>query len=109
MEALDDDLIHFEYGEGPGPGIEKPVKTTEMICNKEDNLPSVVCKTVFSGPTEFTNRGSGIFETKDIRLEINTGNLYVTIFDKTKNNLQLTTIRPSSQPKHQESYRHTKR
>ncbi len=96
VEALDDDLIHFEYGEGQGPGIEKPLKTTEMICNKEDNLPSVVCKTVFSGPTEFTNRGSGIFETKDIRLEINTGNLYVTIFDKTKNNLQLTTIRPSN-------------
>ncbi len=93
MEALDDDLIHFEYGRGSGPSTDKPIKTTDMVCNKDDQVPSVVCKTDFSGPTEFSDKGSGVIETKDIRLEINTSNLFVTIIDKTKNNLQLTTIR----------------
>lgn len=94
VEALDDDLIHFEYGKGLGPGTDKPIKTTDMVCNKDDKVPSVVCKSDFSGPTEFSDKGSGVIETKEIRLEINTSNLFVTIIDRTKNNLQLTTIRP---------------
>lgn len=94
VEVLDDDLIHFEYGRGLGPGTDKPITTTDMVCNKNDQVPSAVCKTDFRGPTEFSDKGSGVIETKEIRLEINTSNLFVTIIDKTKNNLQLTTIRP---------------
>lgn len=94
VETLDDDLIHFEYGRGSGQDVSMPIETTEMVCNKDDQVPSVVCKTNFLGPTEFSNNGSGILETKDIRLEINLGHLFVTVIDKTKNNIQLTTIRP---------------
>ena len=94
VEALDDDLIHFEYGRGSGPPIDKPIKTTCMVCNKDDKVPSVVCKTDFAGPTQFSDNGAGVLETKDIRLGIDTSNLFVTIIDKTKNNLQLTTFRP---------------
>jgi alpha-glucosidase len=90
VEALDDDLIHFEYGRGAGPSTRKPIKTTDMVCNKEDKLPSVVCKTDFLGPTGFSDKGSGVIETKEIRLEINTSNLFVTIIDKTKKMLDRT-------------------
>jgi len=94
VEVLDDDMIHFEYGKGLGPGTNKPIKTTDMVCNKEDEVPSVVCKSDFSGPTEFSEKRSGVIETKEIRLEIDKSNLFATIIDKTKNNLRLTTIRP---------------
>lgn len=66
VEALDDDLIHFEYGRGAGPSTRKPIKTTDMVCNKEDKLPSVVCKTDFLGPTGFSNKGSGSSATGPI-------------------------------------------
>ena len=94
VEVLDDDLIHFEYGRGLGPGTDKPIMTTDMVCNKDDQVPSAVCKTDFQGPAEFSDKGSGVIETKEIRLEIDTSNLFVSIIDKTKHNLRLTTIRP---------------
>jgi alpha-glucosidase len=94
VEVLDDDLAHFEYGKGPGPGADIPVKTTAMVCNEGDNVPAAVCTTGFSGPAQFSDNGAGVLETGDIRLVIDTGSLHVTAMDKTKGNLQLTTFRP---------------
>lgn len=95
VEVLDDDLIHFEYGRGPGPNTGKAIETTDMICKKTDNLPQGVCKPLsdFTGPETFSDNGAGVLETKDIRLHVNTSNLFATMIDKTKNNLSLTTIR----------------
>ncbi|NOZ25378.1 MAG: DUF5110 domain-containing protein [Nitrospirae bacterium] len=93
VEVLDDDLIHLEYGEGAGPGTGEPLGTTEMVCSMEDGLPAEVCRSDYAGPSEFS-RNDGTIVTRDIRLEIDTGNLYVTVIDRTKSNLLLTTIRP---------------
>ncbi len=94
VEVLDDDLVHFEYGEGSGPETGEPVETTEMVCSKDDGLPRVVCGSDFSGPADFSNDERGTVETGDIRLLVDVDNLYVTIVDKTKNDLLLTTVRP---------------
>ena len=94
VEALDDDLFHFEYSRGNDPGTDRPIETTVMICSTNDNIPDVVCNTDFRGPKQFSNNGQGILETKDMRVEINRDNLFITIIDKTKNNVHLTTISP---------------
>jgi alpha-glucosidase len=94
VEFLDDDLIHFEYGRGIGPSTDQPITHSDMVCNANDNVPTVVCKTDFSGPMEFHDHGDGVFETQDLRVEINPASLFVTIIDKTKNQVPLTTIRP---------------
>ncbi len=74
VEALDDDLIHFELSaQGPGPGINDPLYTTPMVY-----------KTNYAGPSTFSQNG-GTIETADIKVEVNTSSLCVTITDKTKN------------------------
>ena len=83
VEALDDDLIHIEYGRGAGPATSQALATSPMV-SKND----------YAGATAFTDNGSGVLETRDIRLQINPASLLVTVIDKTKNNLQLTTLSP---------------
>lgn len=83
VEVLDDDLIHFEFGRGSGPGIDQALVITPMV-QKMD----------YAGPAVFRDNGGGVIETQDIRSEINTSNLFITIYDKTKQNVLLTTLRP---------------
>lgn len=94
VEILDDDLVHVEYGSGEGPGTESPVRTSDMICRTTDGLPPESCLTDFAGPAAFSDNGAGLLETGDIRLQIDPDTLFLTLIDKTKNNLQLTTISP---------------
>lgn len=100
VEVLKDDLVHFEYGTGSAPALDKPIETTDMVCKTTDNVPIGVCKTDYAGATQFAQDGNKL-ETQDLQLQINLDNLYVTVIDKTKNNVQLTTISPLdlSQPK----------
>ena len=94
IEALDDDLLHFEYGDGAVPGSDAPIPATEMICNPGDGIPAAVCAASFRGPELFLDHGGGILETKDILLEIYSGDLSIGVIDKTKPNIVLTTIFP---------------
>lgn len=100
IEVLKDDLVHFEYGTGSAPALDKPIETTDMVCKTTDNVPIGVCKTDYAGATQFAQDGNKL-ETQDLQLQINLDNLYVTVIDKTKNNVQLTTVSPLdlSQPK----------
>ncbi len=93
VEVLDDDLIHFEYGAGAGPGVGTPIEMSDMICTEEDGVPAAVCGTSFSGPTEFGNDGAGGLDTKEVRIAVDQHTLAVSIIDKTKNNVVLTTLR----------------
>jgi alpha-glucosidase len=94
VEALEDDLFHFEYGTGVGPDTSVSIENTDMVCSGSDNVPPGVCKIEFKGPTQFGDNQRGTLQTKDVRLLINTSKLLVTVTDKTKNNVQLTTIGP---------------
>jgi alpha-glucosidase len=100
VEVLKDDLVHFEYGTESAPALDKPIETTDMVCKTTDNVPIGVCKTDYAGATQFAQEDNKL-ETQDLQLQINLDNLYVTVIDKTKNNVQLTTISPLdlSQPK----------
>jgi alpha-glucosidase (family GH31 glycosyl hydrolase) len=83
IEVLDDDLVHFEIsGIGQGPSINQPLYTSPMVL-----------KTDYVGPSSFLDNGN-IFETSQIRLEVNVSNLCVTVKDKPKGNAYLTTICP---------------
>lgn len=100
IEVLKDDLVHFEYGTGSAPALDKSIETTDMVCKTTDNVAAGVCKTDYAGATQFAQDGNKL-ETQDLQLQINPDNLYVTVIDKTKNNVQLTTISPLdlNQPK----------
>ncbi len=93
LEISDEDLIHLEYGQGPAPDMTSPLPTTEMICSESDNLPEPVCTTNHPGSQAFSDDGNGTLETRDLRLSVNPVNLALSIFDKTKDNLLLTTLR----------------
>lgn len=95
VEVLDDDLVHFEYGTGTAPNPDKSIETTDMVCKTTDNVPTDVCKTDYAGATQFVKSENSL-ETKEVKLQINPANLYVTVIDKTKDNVQLTTISPLS-------------
>lgn len=83
IEVLDDDLIHFEVSAAvPGPPLSDPIYTSPMV-GKHD----------YSGPNSFTRSGDRV-ETDDIRLEINSTSLCVTVSDKHRSNTRLTTICP---------------
>ena len=74
VEALDDDLIHFELSAvGSGPSINDPLYTTPMVH-----------KTDYSGPSTFSHNGN-VIETADMKVEVNTSSLCVTVTDKTQN------------------------
>lgn len=94
VEVLDDDVFHFEYGRGIGPGTDSSIETTDMVCTPEDQVPAGVCNTNFRGPQHLSHTGEGVLETSDMRVEINRDNLGITIIDKTKHNVYFTTIAP---------------
>ena len=83
VEVLDDDLLHLEYGHGAAPAAARPIPTTPMIA-----------KTDYEGPSNVTFDGSGLVETPDLRLSVDPATLAATLFDRTKNDLLLTTLTP---------------
>lgn len=95
VEVLADDLVHLEYGAGDGPGIDHPIGTSDMVCKADEGLPEVVCKTEYSGPIAFET-AAGRVETTELRLEIDPDQLFVSLFDRTKNDVLLTTLRPAN-------------
>ena len=50
VEVLDDDLAHFEYGRGAGPGTDAAIETTDMICKASDKVPAGSCRTAIGCP-----------------------------------------------------------
>lgn len=84
VEMLDDDLLHFEVSKvGTGPSIDQALYSSPMVF-----------KTDYDGPSSFVDNGNS-FETGDLKIEINTSNLCITIWDKTKGNAYLTTLCPN--------------
>ena len=81
IEALEDDLIHFEVAEGNGPSIDTPIYTSPMVN-----------KTNYSGPSQFAQSGN-VIDTKELRVEVDTQNLCVSVSDKIRNQA-LTTVCP---------------
>lgn len=85
VEFLDDDLVHFELSSvGAAPSLSNPLYTSPTIK-----------KTDYSGPSTYSKTGSTM-ETSDIRVVVNTSTLAVTVIDKTKSDLVLTTFSPKN-------------
>jgi alpha-glucosidase len=87
VEFLDDDLAHFEIsGSGPGPAATQPIATTPQVA-----------KTDYSGPTAFSQSGTGgtTMETPELRIVVNPADLCFTVTDKLRN-VTLTTLCPVS-------------
>ena len=83
VEFLDDDLIHFELSSvGSAPSLNNPLYTSPVI-NKTD----------YTGPSTYTKTGSTM-ETSDIRVVVNTSTLGVTVIDRTKSDLVLSSFSP---------------
>lgn len=82
IEVLDDDLVHLELSAGDAPPSDQPLYTSPMVA-----------KTDYQGPSLFS-QGGAVLETRDLQLTVNEGNLCVTVRDKTKGNVVLTTVCP---------------
>lgn len=82
VEALDDDLIHFELSTGSGPDLVTALYTSPMVL-----------KTDYSGPASFSNTGKTI-ETGEIRIDVDRQNLCFSLLDKIRNR-PLTTVCPT--------------
>lgn len=87
VEALDDDLIHFEYAsQSPLPDVAQPIAVSPMVT-----------KTDYPGPSVFTNDRSGNLETADLQITVSPETLCVAIADKTRQPaLPLTQICPDT-------------
>jgi alpha-glucosidase len=82
-EVLDDDLVHFEISEsGNGPTADLPLYSSPMVE-----------KTDYTGPSVFRNSGNRL-ETNELRIEIDSESLAVTIWDTSRGNRLLTVLRP---------------
>jgi alpha-glucosidase len=82
VEVLDDDLVHFEVGNGAGPSAVQALYTSPMVFKGD-----------YAGPSAFADQGN-VLETRDMRLEVIPSNLCVRVQDKTKGNAYLTTLCP---------------
>jgi alpha-glucosidase len=91
LELWDDDLVHVELLRAGATDPVQPVPTTEMVCT--ETLAPSICDTVYDGATEFVDHGDGRIETGDLRLVVDRENLMVSVFDKTKGDALLTTVR----------------
>ncbi len=94
IEVLDDDLIHVEYGRGAGPGTAAPLAHSEMVCSPADGVPAGLCD-AYGGPDSFSTPSPAVLETADVRVQVDPATLALTLIDKTKNDVVLTTVRPS--------------
>jgi alpha-glucosidase len=86
VEALRDDIVHFELGVGAGPDPAVALYTSQMVL-----------KTDYGGPTGWTDTTVGsvrTFETPSVKVDVNTTTLCVTETDKANGNQVLTTLCP---------------
>jgi alpha-glucosidase len=83
VEALNDDLIHFELSAlGPGPSTSDPIYTSPMVH-----------KTNYIGPISWSDTTAGdirTLQTPNIKVDVNTSTLCATVTDKVRG-LKLTT------------------
>lgn len=93
LEISGKDRIYLEYSRFPALRLTIPLPTIDMVCSASDNSPETVCTTNYPGSQGFSDNGTGTLDTQDLRLSINPANLALSIFDKTKGNLLLTTLR----------------
>ena len=70
LEALTDELVHFEVAQGPAPSAAAPIATSPMVF-----------RTDYPGPLEFTATANG-FATAALRVSVDNSSLCVTVFDK---------------------------
>src|SRR5690606_3850291 len=82
VEALDDDLLHFELSAVGAADASRPIYTTPMVA-----------KTDYSGPRSFAADGRRV-ETDEMRVTVGSG-LCVTVFDKARQ-VELHSICPQS-------------
>jgi alpha-glucosidase len=99
VEWLRDDILHLEYGNGPGPDINTLLTSSQMVCDPtvSEHKTSQVCSIQYNGPSIFRRASRGdqdVIETKDLTVEISTDDLGISIADKTKDDLALTRITP---------------
>ncbi|MCE0496001.1 TIM-barrel domain-containing protein [Vibrio salinus] len=83
VEILDDDLAHFELSAvGSAPSTDTALYTSPMIL-----------KTDYQGASMVIRRDN-VIETPDMRLKIDKDNLCISLTDKTKSDIRLTTVCP---------------
>ncbi|KAJ3209089.1 hypothetical protein HDU67_006393 [Dinochytrium kinnereticum] len=82
VEALSDNVVHFEVSEKRRPNPNLKIFNTAMV--DEENLAKRFC-----GPTAFTD-GGNVLETPTVRVTIDAATLSVTVFDKVKNTVLTT-------------------
>jgi alpha-glucosidase (family GH31 glycosyl hydrolase) len=70
VEVLDDDLIHFEAGQGTPPAAGAPLATSPMVQ-----------KTDYPGPTSFTDDGQGTLTTAELQVQVDPQTLCSTVLD----------------------------
>lgn len=84
VEVLDDDLIHFEAGQGTPPAAGAPLATSPMVQ-----------KTDYPGPTSFTDDGQGTLTTAELQVQVDPQTLCSTVWDLTHEEpLLLTAVCP---------------
>ncbi|MHB1472624.1 MAG: hypothetical protein ACYCV4_03175, partial [Dermatophilaceae bacterium] len=72
VEFLDDDLVHFELGQGTGPGTATELFATDQVSKR--NYP---------GPTSYT-QSANTMATAAMQVIVDTGTLCATVYDTTK-------------------------
>lgn len=83
LEALDDDLIHFEFADrSAAPGVDAAIPTSIMVQ-----------RTDYNGPSAFSTTADGL-ETADVRIVIQSSTLCFTATEK-RSGETLTTLCPS--------------
>ena len=84
VEVLDDDLIHFEAGQGSPPAAGTPLAISPMVQ-----------KTNYPGPTSFSDDGQGTLVTAELQVQVDAQTLCSTVWDLTKAEpLLLTAVCP---------------
>ncbi len=68
VEALDDDLVHFEYTLQGNVTPDQPIPSTPMVL-----------KTDYPGPKRFTNNNQGLLETNELSIQVSTNTLCVRL------------------------------
>jgi len=85
LEFMDDDLLHIELsGVETQTDLSQPLHTTPMVAKKE-----------YPGPSQLTFDGQGVFETTDLKVQVEPATLCLTAWDITRQPaLTLTTLCP---------------
>lgn len=85
IEFLDDDLVHFELSD-----TENPIPESGRISSSP-----MVAKTDYQGPSALFSDGQGVFETPELRVEVNQVTLCISLSEIVREaELPLTEICP---------------